>query len=296
MRSGKAVCVLGVTVRVALFGQAGDPVGTRIRVGNVPCEVIGVLTPKGQSTFGQDQDDLLLMPLRAEQRRLAGNTNLSTIWLAADSAADIPRIIADTKLLMHERRRIQPGMEDDFAVQDLASISQTITQVTGILTLFLAAIAAVSLLVGGIGIMNIMLVSVTERTREIGIRLAIGARERDVLTQFLVEAVMMSVLGGIVGIVLGLGLSLLGATLLKMPFVPSVPMTFVAFLFSGCIGVMASVAISPAPGEPPASTRSRRCGMNKPCLPDCAVVELSAENGVGSIGEFRAAGNLGRSG
>jgi len=236
VRAGRAVCILGETVRTVLFGS-GNPVGTRVRVGGVPCDVIGVLASKGQSSFGQDQDDILLMPLRAVQRRLAGNNSIATIWLAADSAENIPRIIADTQQLMRERRRIAKGAEDDFAVNDLASITQTISQVTDILTLFLAAIAAVSLLVGGIGIMNIMLVSVTERTREIGIRLAIGAREKDVLLQFLVEAMMMSVLGGAVGIALGLALSGIGVTLLRIPFVPSIPMIFIAFIFSGCIGI-----------------------------------------------------------
>ena len=236
VRSGRAVCILGETVRQSLFG-AQNPVGEKIRVGKVPCDVIGVLLSKGQSTFGQDQDDIVLMPLKAEQRRLAGNTNITNIWLAADTAENIPRIINDTKLLMRERRKIAAGMDDDFTVADVASISQVIQQTTGTLTLFLAAIAAVSLLVGGIGIMNIMLVSVTERTREIGIRLAIGAQEKDVLLQFLVEAVMMSSLGGIVGILLGLGLSGVGTIALDLPFVPSISMVFVAFIFSACIGV-----------------------------------------------------------
>ena len=236
VRSGKGVCILGETVRQSLFG-AQNPVGEEVRVGKVPCDVIGVLTPKGQSTFGQDQDDIVLMPLKAVQRRIAGNSNVSTIWLAADTADNIPRIIADTQLLMRERRKIQPGTVDDFTVADVASISQVIQQTTGTLTLFLAAIAAVSLLVGGIGIMNIMLVSVTERTREIGIRLAIGAQEKDVLLQFLVEAVMMSSLGGLVGILLGLGLSGIGTIALSLPFVPSISMVFVAFIFSACIGV-----------------------------------------------------------
>ena len=236
VRAGRAMCILGETVRTALFG-AGDPVGQRVRVGNVPCDVIGVLASKGQSSFGQDQDDIVLMPLTAVQRRLAGNTNIGSIWMAADDAENTARIIADTQRLMRERRRVAEGTEDDFNVNDLASITQTISQVTGLLTLFLAAIAAVSLLVGGIGIMNIMLVSVTERTREIGIRLAIGARERDVLLQFLVEAAMMAVLGGVVGIVLGLALSGIGVALLQIPFVPSLPMIFLAFVFSGCIGI-----------------------------------------------------------
>jgi putative ABC transport system permease protein len=236
VRAGRAVCILGETVRQALFG-AGDPVGAHIRAGNVPCEVIGVLASKGQSTFGQDQDDLMLMPLRAEQRRLAGNNAIGSIWLAADTAEDIPRVIDDIRQLMRERRRITRGADDDFTVNDLGTITQTIRQVTGVMTLFLAAIAAVSLLVGGIGIMNIMLVSVTERTREIGIRLAIGARERDVLMQFLVEATMMSVMGGVVGILLGLGLSGAGALALGLPFLPSPVAVFGAFVFSACIGI-----------------------------------------------------------
>ena len=235
-RSGRAVCVLGETVRQDLFGMQ-DPLGAQIRVAQIPCEVIGVLSAKGKNTFGQDQDDLVLMPLRTVQRRIAGNTDVTTIVIAVDRAEDIARAKKDIEALMRERRHIREGEVDDFTVNDLQEIATTIQSVTGILTLFLSAIAAVSLLVGGIGIMNIMLVSVTERTREIGIRLAIGARERDVLTQFLVEAVMMSALGGVVGIALGLGLSALATAALSMPFVPSFGIVVIAFIFSAIIGI-----------------------------------------------------------
>jgi putative ABC transport system permease protein len=236
IRSGRAACILGETVRQDLFG-AGDPVGLRIRVSDVPCEVIGVLAPKGQSTFGVDQDNLMLMPLRTVERRLAGNTNIGAIWLSADTAEDIPRVIDGLHQLMRERRRIGRDMPDDFTANDLATITDTINRVTGLMTLFVAAIAAVSLLVGGIGIMNIMLVSVTERTREIGIRLAIGARERDVLFQFLVEAVMMSAMGGAIGILLGLGVSAVGALAAGLPYMPSLLAVAGAFLFSAAIGI-----------------------------------------------------------
>jgi putative ABC transport system permease protein len=203
----------------------------------VPCDIVGVLTAKGQSTFGQDQDDLIVMPIRAVQRRLAGNNNVGTIWVAAERAEDVPKIKKDLTQLMRERRHLSPGTPDDFQANDMAQITQIMQTTTGILTIFLSAVAAVSLVVGGIGIMNIMLVSVTERTREIGIRLAIGARERDVLTQFLVEAVMMSALGGLVGILLGLGASAVGTHFLKIPFVPSVGIVALAFIFSAGIGV-----------------------------------------------------------
>ncbi len=236
LRSGRAVCILGESVRQDLFGMQ-DPIGAQIRIAQVPCEVIGVLAAKGKNTFGQDQDDLVVMPLRTVQRRIAGNTDVSTIGIAVDRAEDIARAKSDIERLMRERRHIREGGVDDFTVNDLAEIAGTIQSVTGILTLFLSAVAAVSLLVGGIGIMNIMLVSVTERTREIGIRMAIGARERDVLMQFLVEAVMMSALGGVVGILLGLGLSGLGTSALGMPFVLSPGIIVIAFIFSGIIGV-----------------------------------------------------------
>jgi putative ABC transport system permease protein len=236
IRSGRAVCIIGETVRKNLFGS-GDPLGQTIRVKNVPCQVIGLTVARGPNTFGQDQDDNMLMPLKAVQRRINGNNDIGNIWMAGDTAVSVPGIIKQTQQLMRDRRRIGAGEKDNFTVQDVAQITQTVSQITGIMTLFVAAVAAVSLVVGGIGIMNIMLVSVTERTREIGIRLAIGARERDVLTQFLIEAVMMSVLGGIIGILLGLGLSYAGTSALGFPFIPSMPAVVIAFLFSAAIGI-----------------------------------------------------------
>jgi putative ABC transport system permease protein len=236
VRSGRPVCVVGETIRTTLFGSQ-NAIGSEIRVRDVPCEIIGVLSTKGQSTFGQDQDDIVVMPLRVVQRRLAGNTNIGSIWISAERAEDVAKIKKTVSDLLRERRHLSPGTPDDFQASDMAQVAQIMQTTTGTLTLFLSAVAAVSLLVGGIGIMNIMLVSVTERTREIGIRLAIGARERDVLTQFLVEAVMMSAFGGLLGIMIGLGASAAGTHFLKIPFVPSPGIVALAFLFSACIGV-----------------------------------------------------------
>jgi putative ABC transport system permease protein len=236
LRAGRASCVIGETIRTTLFGSQ-NPLGTIMRIGQVPCEIVGILQPKGQSTFGQDQDDLVLMPLRAMQRRIAGETTIGTIWIAAGRPEDVAKIKTDLNQLMRERRHLAAGTPDDFQANDMQQIASIMETTTGILTAFLAAIAAVSLLVGGIGIMNIMLVSVTERTREIGIRLAVGARERDVLTQFLVEAVVMSGLGGIAGIVLGLATTAAAVHFLNIPFVPSPGIVILAFAFSAGIGV-----------------------------------------------------------
>ena len=234
--SGKAVCILGQTVRKDLFG-AQDPIGQRMRLGKISCEVIGVLESKGQSTFGSDQDDIAIMPIRAVQRRMTGNNDVAMIWISVQDAAMIDHAKADITKLMRERRRIAPSAEDDFELSDMKEISNQISKVTGTLTAFLSAIAAVSLLVGGIGIMNIMLVSVTERTREIGIRLAIGARAHDVLLQFLIEAVVISALGGIVGILIGLAGSIGIAALLKLPFIFQPGIVAIAVLFSAGVGV-----------------------------------------------------------
>ena len=236
IRAGRAVCVIGQTIRTELFGSQ-NPLGSNIRIGQIPCEVIGILEAKGRSTFGQDQDDLVLAPLRAVQRRLAGSTSVGTVWIAANRPEDVQKVETEINTLMRERRRLPSGTPDDFQANDMQQIAGIMEATTGILTAFLAAIAAVSLLVGGIGIMNIMLVSVTERTREIGIRLAVGARERDVLTQFLVEAIVMSGLGGIAGIVLGLSASAVAVRFLNIPFVPSPGIVVLAFTFSVGIGV-----------------------------------------------------------
>ena len=236
LRAGRAACILGETVRVELFGRQ-DPVGAQVRVGQIPCEVVGVLEAKGQSTFGQDQDDYIVMPLRTVQRRLAGNDDVNLVWLATERAQDVPRVKADIMALMRERRHLSKDAPADFDIRDMAEITRVVESTTAILTAFLSAIAAVSLLVGGIGIMNIMLVSVTERTREIGIRLAIGAREHDVLMQFLVEAVMMSALGGLVGIVIGLAGSAAATAALDIPFVFDPGIVVLAFLFSAAVGV-----------------------------------------------------------
>jgi putative ABC transport system permease protein len=235
-RAGRAVCILGQTVRASLFGVQ-DPVGAEIRVGQIPCRVIGVLTTKGNSTFGQDQDELVIMPLRTVQRRLVGRPDVNNILISTVRAEDIPGTKARIVELLRERRQIKDGAPEDFRANDMLEIASVMQTTTSILTAFLAAIGAISLLVGGIGIMNVMLMSVTERTREIGIRLAIGARERDVLIQFLVEAMVMAGLGGIGGIVLGLGGAAIATHFLALPFQLSPGVVLIAVLFSGLIGV-----------------------------------------------------------
>jgi putative ABC transport system permease protein len=233
---GRAVCVLGATTKQTLFG-ASDPIGASIRIDRVACEVIGVLEAKGQSGLGMDQDDLLVMPLKAFQRRIAGNRDIGTIFVSAEEGRSTAVVKSQIEALMRQRRRITRGAEDDFSVRDMKEIAETFASVTGALTALLGAIAAVSLLVGGIGIMNIMLVSVTERTREIGIRMAIGARGREVLLQFLVEAVVLSTMGGMIGMMLGLGGSFAALRALGMPFTVVPEVIAVAFLFSAMVGV-----------------------------------------------------------
>ena len=237
LRAGKMSCLIGATVRKNLFG-AINPVDEYIRLKNLSCEVIGVLASKGVSTFGTDQDDLILIPLRAFQRRIAGNQDISAIYVAVQNGVATAKVQGDIERLLRERRHIGPGEEDDFSVFDMKEIASMLTGITSTLTGLLGAVAAVSLLVGGIGIMNIMLVSVTERTREIGIRLAIGAIEGQVLLQFLVEAVVLSLFGGLIGIAFGLGFAALAAQMLQVPFVLDPLIVVVAFLFSAAVGVV----------------------------------------------------------
>ncbi|CDN94376.1 ABC transporter permease [Agrobacterium tumefaciens] len=236
-RGGQIGCIIGETVRQELFG-AENPVGQTIRVSNISCPVIGVLGRKGQSGLGDDQDDTIIMPLKIHQRRIGGTTTISSIMVSAQDGVSTAKVQSDLQNLLRERRRIGIGREDDFTVNDMTQIASAMTGTTTLLTGLLGAVAAVSLLVGGIGIMNIMLVSVTERTREIGIRLAIGALEKQVLTQFLVEAVMLSAFGGIVGILTGLGLAYSVVSFLNVPFVTSPSIIFLAFAFSAAIGVI----------------------------------------------------------
>ena len=237
LRSGAASCILGATVVKELFGNY-NPVGETIRLKQISCRVIGTLEAKGASSFGSDEDDRILIPVRAFQRRIAGNQDVSIIFVAVHSGASTETAKGDIERLMRERRRISPGVDDDFSVMDMKQISSMLTGISTVLTGLLSAVASVSLLVGGIGIMNIMLVSVTERTREIGIRLAIGATERQVLVQFLVEAIVLSLIGGFLGILLGLGLALVGARWLSVPFQPDPAIIALAFLFSAFVGIL----------------------------------------------------------
>jgi putative ABC transport system permease protein len=236
LRAGKMVCVIGATTRKELFHYQ-NPLGAALRIGKISCEVVGVLESKGAS-FGNDQDEVVLVPLRAFHRRIAGNREISFAFISAKSSDMTAKVQRDVTSLMHERRHVAAGSPDDFKVQDMKEVTKTVGQVTGMLTAFLSAIAAVSLLVGGIGIMNIMLVSVKERTREIGIRMSIGAMEREVLRQFLVEAVTLAVLGGAIGIAGGLACSALVCHFLGLPFVLDVSTIVLAFCFSGSVGVV----------------------------------------------------------
>ncbi len=237
IRSASAVCVIGQTVKTVLFGQA-DALGKRIRLGSLSCEVIGLVASKGQSAFGTDQDNIVFMPLRTFQRRIAGNQRIATVYISVASADAISVVQAAAEDILREQRRVAPGDENDFSIRDMTQIVSTLTSTTTLMTGLLSAVAAVSLLVGGIGIMNIMLVSVTERTREIGIRLAIGALEKQVLTQFLVEAVVLAAFGGVIGIVLGLGLAALASYGMGIPFIINPGVVALAFVFSALIGVV----------------------------------------------------------
>jgi putative ABC transport system permease protein len=237
VRAGKAVCVLGATVKDKLFGGE-DPLGSTIRLGNLSCQVIGVLRAKGQSAMGSDQDDLTLLPLRTLQRRVTGNQSVGQIQLSVQEGASTERIQTEIAALLRARRHIAVGEEDNFRVNDPKELASMLTGTTRTLTALLIAVAAVSLLVGGIGIMNIMLVSVTERTREIGIRKSVGAKKSDILVQFLVEAIALSLFGGLIGLVVALAASLALAAMLQVPFVLDPTIVVVAFAFSAAVGLI----------------------------------------------------------
>ena len=234
------VAVLGQTVVDNLFGPGEDPIDATIRVKDVPFRVIGVLARKGQTTWGQDQDDVVVMPFGTAERRVLGTEILGSvdmIWVTAASQHDIAAAAEQVTLLLRDRHRIQPGQDDDFTVRDLNEMAQASVSASQVMTRLLLAVASISLLVGGIGIMNILLVSVTERTREIGIRMAVGAKSRHILLQFLVEAITLSFVGGLGGVLLGVSTARLVSTLAGWPTLISPGAVLGSLLFSGAVGV-----------------------------------------------------------
>ncbi|MCZ2413119.1 MAG: ABC transporter permease, partial [Burkholderiales bacterium] len=237
LRAGAAVCVIGETIRRELFGGR-SPLGEQLRVKDFSCQVVGLLASKGQGMMGNDQDDLVLVPLATLQRRVTGNTRVSVLLVSMRDGSDPARVKAGLRELLRERRKLSSIDEDNFNILDTQQLADTLSGTTKVMTMLLGAVAAVSLLVGGIGIMNIMLVSVTERTREIGLRLAIGALEREVLLQFLIEAVVLAAFGGLVGVVLAAAASIGLARLMDVPFLFNPTVNLVSFLFSAAIGVM----------------------------------------------------------
>ncbi len=236
VRMAADVAVIGETVRQNLFGSQ-EPIGQTIRIGNNPFIVVGVLVAKGQSGMGADQDDAVFIPITTLQKKITGQDWLQYVMVSAKSQAASYAAQQQITAILHDRHRIQPGEENDFFVRNLADVAQLADQSSQVLTMLLASIASVSLLVGGIGIMNIMLVSVTERTREIGIRIAIGATEEDVQRQFLTESMVMSLMGGIIGVMLGLGASIVISNALKWPVLVSPLSIVVAVAFSIAVGV-----------------------------------------------------------
>jgi putative ABC transport system permease protein len=237
MQAGAAVCLIGESVRRNLFGSR-DAVGEVLRVKQISCEVIGVLASKGQGAFGNDQDDMVLVPLKTLQRRITGSTRVNTLLVSMADGADAPTLTAALTQLLRERRKLASSDEDNFNILDTKQLAETLSGTTKILTMLLGAVAAVSLLVGGIGIMNIMLVSVTERTKEIGLRLAIGALESEVLLQFLIEAVVLAALGGLVGILIATVASVGLAAVMDVPYLFNPGVNLLSFLFSAGIGVV----------------------------------------------------------
>jgi putative ABC transport system permease protein len=235
--AGKAVCIIGNTVRTNLF-RGGDAIGLRMRIGAISCDVVGILSARGQAGFGGDQDDVVIMPIKAVQRRFTGSRDIRLMLVGVDQKFSTATVQASITDLLRERRTITAGKEDDFNIFDTKQISDTLTGTTTLLTGIVAAVAGISLVVGGIGIMNIMLVSVTERTREIGIRLAIGAVAREVLMQFLVEAIALSCLGGVIGLVIAQLAIAIIAPLIKVQWIFVPEINIFAFVISAVIGVV----------------------------------------------------------
>jgi putative ABC transport system permease protein len=238
--SGAPVAVLGQTVVDNLFGPGQNPVDQVVRINNVPFRVIGILAPKGQSTQGSDQDDTVLIPFTTAERKVMGAAMLGTvgsIMVSAVSPALIPEAERQIKALLRERHRLKSNQSDDFMIRNLADVAATAQSTNQSMSILLASVASVSLLVGGIGIMNIMLVSVTERTREIGIRMAVGAKRQDILTQFLLEAVVLSTLGGLFGVLLGVVGSQLVSAIAEWPTIVPIEAIMLAVVFSGAVGI-----------------------------------------------------------
>ncbi|HRD74819.1 MAG TPA: ABC transporter permease [Hyphomicrobiaceae bacterium] len=242
MRSGARLAVIGQTVALKLFGDGASPLGQTIRIKNVPFTVIGVLGPKGQSSFGSDQDDVIMLPITAARGRIVGrsqvvNDSIGRIQVKFDDDVNLAEAQEAIEQLMRQRRRIQPGAEDDFFVRNFAEFMRARTAALSTMTWLLAATSAISLIVGGIGIMNIMLVSVTERTREIGLRMAVGGRRRDILMQFLVEAVTLCLLGGLIGVMLGGIVAFIVATSAQWPILISKEAILVAMAAAAATGI-----------------------------------------------------------
>ncbi len=237
--TGQKVCLLGNTVAENLFGDE-DPTGKQVRIKGVPFTVIGLLAAKGRSAQGSDQDDTVIMPITTAQRKILGSAfpgMVGPVLVQAKSEALLPQAEAEIAALLDQRHHVGPGKERDFTVRNLSELLAVSQQSTQVMSLLLGAVASISLIVGGIGIMNIMLVSVTERTREIGIRMAIGAREGDILLQFLAEAVLLTLLGGVIGMLLGVGAALLISALLGWPTLISGNAIVLAVAFSSAIGI-----------------------------------------------------------
>jgi putative ABC transport system permease protein len=245
IRSAAKVCVIGVTVADNLL-QTRDCIGQKIRIKNIPFEVIGVLEPKGANLFGQDQDNIVLAPFTTIKKRISGSAfrNVDVIFVSARSADRMADAQEEVSSLLRQRHRVRPNAEDDFEIHNTSEVANVLRIITMVMSLLLGSVAGVSLVVGGVGIMNIMLVSVTERTREIGIRLAVGARSRDILRQFLVEAIVLSTLGGAIGIAIGIGSAALVTfvvnklvTSTQWPMTISIEAILVALTFSGSVGM-----------------------------------------------------------
>lgn len=237
LNSGKSSCIVGTTIVKQLF-DAESPIGANIRLKNISCNIIGVLKSKGAAAFGNDQDEIIIVPLKMYQSKIKGNKDISSILISITEGKYIEGAKTDITLLMQERRAIKVGEADNFHIRDMEDLLSTMTSTTKMLTYLLGSIAAISLLVGGIGIMNIMLVSVTERTREIGTRLAIGAMESEVLLQFLVEAVVLSMFGGIIGIVFGMCIGYIVVNSMDLLFIINKQIIMISFFFSTLIGVV----------------------------------------------------------